>query len=177
MVSAEDGRWLGHIVAEQPHEACAYLIPAFTIQRSIEQATQSSLALPQTFHKAASGIGNSSERTALSWASEQSQAELLQLLLASQDVDINLKGSFGHTPLSWAAEKGYQEVVKLLLTHQDVDVSSKGPLGRTPLSWAAENGHYEVAKLLLARQDTDVNSKDLDGRTPLSRAAAEDTKK
>ncbi|KAJ9646983.1 hypothetical protein H2199_001969 [Coniosporium tulheliwenetii] len=96
---------------------------------------------------------------------------VVKLLLARDDVDANLKDSYGRTPLSRAAAGGHEAVVKLLLARDDVDANSKDKEGRTPLLLAAWKGQEAVVKLLLARDDVDANSKDSYGRTPLSRAA------
>ncbi|QRD91348.1 putative cortactin-binding protein, partial [Aspergillus flavus] len=97
---------------------------------------------------------------------------IVEILLQTEDIDVDSKDSNGRTPLSWAAENGYEMIVKLLLDTGRVDVESKdSEYGRTPLSWAAENGHERVVKWLLDTGRMDVESKDSNGRTPLSWAA------
>jgi hypothetical protein len=87
--------------------------------------------------------------TPLSWAAGNGYNDVVNLLLAKDSIDRELKDSeYGQTPLSWAAENGHEAVVQLLLEHK-ADVESKdSKFGRTPLSWAAQNGHEAVVKLL-----------------------------
>ena len=107
-------------------------------------------------------------RTPLSWAAEYGYEEVVKLLLAKDDVDLDSRNDrFGRTPLSWAAENGHKEVVELLLAKHGVDPDSRDSDGRTPLLWAAQYGHKEVVKLLLAKYGVNPDSKDSDGRTPL----------
>lgn len=39
---------------------------------------------------------------------------VVQLLLERDDVEVNLKDSYGRTPLLWAAKSGHEAVVQLL---------------------------------------------------------------
>ncbi|KAL7942864.1 ankyrin repeat-containing domain protein [Trichoderma barbatum] len=111
------------------------------------------------------------ERTFLSWAAERGHEAVVELLLARNDIEVDLKDMDGRTPLSWAAEKGHGVVVDMLLARNDVLADSKDMDDRTPLSWAAEHGHEAVVELLLACSDVDAGSTDIWQRTPLSRAA------
>ena len=84
---------------------------------------------------------------------------MAKLLLAQDDINVNLKCTFGRTPLSWAAKKGHKTVVKLLLVRHDFDINSWDVDGFTPLSLAAKYGHNSVVRLLLMRPDVGVNVK------------------
>jgi ankyrin repeat protein len=64
-------------------------------------------------------------RTSLSWAAENGHETVVQLLLASNDVDPGSKNQAGQTPLILAAKKGREAVVQLLLANDDVDPDSK----------------------------------------------------
>jgi len=94
--------------------------------------------------------GSEAGRTALSWAAEIGQEEVMKLLLLHKDVDVSSEDRYGRTPLLWAAAGGHEAVVKLLLTRDNIDVSSKDGLGRTPLLWARLGRHMAVVELLLA---------------------------
>jgi len=110
--------------------------------------------------------------TPLSWAAGNGYGAVVNLLLAKDGIDLDLKDSqYGQTPLSWAAERGHEAVVKLLLETGKVEVDTKDNSSRTPLSWAAEKGHKAIVKLLLETGKVKVNSNDKDSRTPLWRAA------
>ena len=112
-----------------------------------------------------------SGRTPLSIAADQGHEEVVKLLLARNDVEVDSMDGDSCTPLSNAADQGHEEVVKLLLTRNDVEAGLKDNAGRTPLSKAAYGGHEEVVKLLLTRDDVEADSKDNDSWTPLSYAA------
>jgi ankyrin repeat protein len=114
---------------------------------------------------------DSYRRTPLSYAAKGGHEEVVKLLLATGQVDINTKDEDGWTPLSRAAWEGYKEVVNLLFITGQVDINAKDKYGWTLLSRAAWEGHEEAVKLLLATGQVDFNIKDKYGRTPLSRAA------
>jgi hypothetical protein len=110
--------------------------------------------------------------TPLSWAAGNGYDDVVNLLLATDSIDPNLKDSqYSQTPLLWAARQGNEAVVKLLLMTTKVEVDSKDIEGRTPLSWAAGQGYEAVVKLLLGTGKAEVDRKDGDGQTPLLRAA------
>ncbi|KAK0705626.1 hypothetical protein B0H67DRAFT_388117 [Lasiosphaeris hirsuta] len=115
-------------------------------------------------------VGN---KTLLCWAIEKAYKTVTELLLATGQVDINLKDAHFHrTPLSLAAECGHEAIVKLLLATGQVDINSKDTyIRQTPLGWAARSGHEAVVKLLLATGQVDIDSKDINGQTPLEWAA------
>ena len=103
---------------------------------------------------------------------EHGHEAIVKLLLATGNIDVDVKGNYGRMPLSYAAGNGHEAVVKLLLATGNVDVNVKDNDGWTPLSYAAGNGHEAVVKLLLATGNIDVDVKDKNwGRTPLSWAA------
>ncbi|KAK2612503.1 hypothetical protein QQS21_001441 [Conoideocrella luteorostrata] len=99
-------------------------------------------------------------RTPLIWAAENGHYAVVELLLATEKVDINFKDSLGQTPLSRAAENGHFAVIKLLLTTNRADINSRDRFGFTPLSWAAENGHYEAVKLMTTTNKLEFTSAD-----------------
>lgn len=54
---------------------------------------------------------------------------VVELLLESGKVDLNLKDGFGRSPLLWAAEKGHKAVIKLLLETGKVNLDSRDGFG------------------------------------------------
>jgi ankyrin repeat protein len=56
-------------------------------------------------------------RTSLSWAAWNGHEAVVKLLLATDGVDPDFKGTYGRTPLSWAAERGHEAVIRLLQAH------------------------------------------------------------
>ncbi|KID97501.1 ankyrin repeat protein, partial [Metarhizium majus ARSEF 297] len=132
-------------------------------------------------------------RRLLWWAAQEGFQDVVQLLVAQDDVAAHASDWRGRTPLHRASERGHEGVVKLLLANVKVDVNSWDSHGQTPLLCAAKNGHGTVVKLLLAHKDTQRNwtangheeivrlllddssanlkTKSFDGATPLSVAA------
>ena len=98
--------------------------------------------------------------TALHIACLKGSTETVTLLLAEDDVDVNIKTKGGDrdTPIYIACENGHVEVVKLLLAQDGIDVNpTRRWLGDTPLFTAARSGHDEAVKLLLAEEKVNVN--------------------
>jgi ankyrin repeat protein len=62
---------------------------------------------------------------------------MVELMLAINKVEVDLKDGFGQTPLLWAAQNRHEAVVKLLLETGKVEVDLKSEFGQTPLSFAA----------------------------------------
>lgn len=116
-------------------------------------------------------MGDSDDRTPLSWAAAIGNEAAVKLLLVTDGVNPNSKDYTGRTPLSFAAKYGLEAVVKLLLAHDDIDPEPKSSEGETPLFNAARNGHDVVVELLLAYESVDPDSKDVKERTPLLEAA------
>lgn len=77
--------------------------------------------------------------------------EMVELLLATDKVDVNSKNRDSSTPLSRAARGGHMEVAKPLLARDDVQANSKSNEGLTLLSEAAwtANRKREILELLL----------------------------
>jgi ankyrin repeat protein len=110
--------------------------------------------------------------TALHWAVYNSNAEMVQILLA-RGADVKATTRLGRlTPLMIAAKNGDVDVIKLL-TDAKADVVSPNANGTTPLMFAAGSGQANAVKLLLDR-GADVNAADTtNGQTPLMFAAAQ----
>ncbi|KAK4155941.1 hypothetical protein C8A00DRAFT_41494 [Chaetomidium leptoderma] len=111
------------------------------------------------------------EATPLSWAARGGHEAVVELLLATDQAEVDSKDRHGQTPLSRAAKGGHEAVVKLLLATGQAEINSKDRYGQTPLSRAADCGHESVVRLLLETGQAEVDSKDILGRTPLSLAA------
>ncbi|KAL2843948.1 ankyrin repeat-containing domain protein [Aspergillus pseudoustus] len=84
-------------------------------------------------------------------AAQEGDEELMEVLLRSEQVDVNSSTwDDGRTPLSLAAQFGHEGIVKLLLETGKVRVNAKdSERSWTPLTWA-KRGRYEgVVQLLL----------------------------
>ena len=107
--------------------------------------------------------------TPLIMACEEGHVEIINLLLAKEDIDINL--IHGTAPLIIGAH--HPDVVKLLLDQKGIDVNCQDDFGRTALMRAARWNLLESAKLLLEREDINVNIRNVNirgngrGRTAL----------
>lgn len=99
------------------------------------------------------------------------QEAVVELLITTEGVNVNLKDWYFRTPLSLAAENGHDGILKLLLATEKVDVGPRSSFVNQPLLLAAENGHDAVVKLLLATPKVDPNLENMYGLTPLLQAA------
>lgn len=108
--------------------------------------------------------------TALLIAASSGQHAIVELLLTTDDIDINSQDNLGRTALAHAAINGHQKIAELLCGYESVDIELKDIYGATPLSLAARHGHGGVVDLLLSTERAVVTSQDCFGRTPLSYA-------
>lgn len=88
----------------------------------------------------------------LYWAVKNGHKEVVKLLLARGDIDVNLYGAHCSTPLLLAVEGRHEEVMKLL--------NSGTGVHRAELLYAANQRHEEMVKILLTRDDINVNAED-----------------
>lgn len=117
-------------------------------------------------------IMNHQGRTPLHQAAENGHAVIVELLLSTYNIDVDLEKTFGgYTPLLLAAKNGHDVVVTLLLQTAKVDVDRQNSNGETALLLAAANGYNTTVRLLLDSGEVDVNRKRMGGHTPLILAA------
>ena len=107
--------------------------------------------------------------------------EVVESLLARDDLDPNIVDHDGESALGYAVFRWHSDVVRLLLNRPDIDVNRRDRFGRTALGRvaaicraAASYFSFEAAELLLEREDTDINLPDNRGWTPLHCACKED---
>jgi ankyrin repeat protein len=105
--------------------------------------------------------------TVLMVAVAEDSPQIVKLLLARDDVDVNARSDVMETALHIAADRGYVSSVKLLLERRDIRVNEKNRSGWTPLTKAAFAGHVEIVKVLCARKDVALNAVDQDRQTAL----------
>lgn len=110
-------------------------------------------------------------RTILHVAVGDKNPALVELLLKSVEIDVNIRDKKGETPLHEAARSGCTEIVQLLLANDKVNVNSHDNNWKTPLHEAAGSRYTRIVTLLLTHRRVDVNSKDDTGQTPLHEAA------
>jgi len=110
--------------------------------------------------------------TALYYACEDGNNDLVELLLAHPNIDPNAAGEYGDTPLTIASNDGRGKIVKLLLAHPMIDVNKRCVNGavHSPLVAACTQGRLGVVKLLLARPDINVNMNAGEGKDDVDTA-------
>lgn len=107
--------------------------------------------------------------TPLHVAADNSNQEMIELLLNKYNANVNAKDQGGVIPLHYAVKKRSLQTVKNLLEHGtqvDVACTWEDRPGIQPLHLAAEEGNLEIIQLLLTHS-AKINCSDEDGRTPL----------
>jgi ankyrin repeat protein len=94
--------------------------------------------------------------TPLGCAAKMGHSDIVQLLLAEDDVDPNIADESYSTPLCWACEMGHVSIVRQLLAQDDVYIDGISG-SKSPLIMACFGGHVEIINLLLAQDGIDVN--------------------
>lgn len=112
-------------------------------------------------------FGNELGSTALTWAAEKGNTEIIEKLIA-HDADVDHATHKGYTALSFAASRGDTTNVEALLSHNP-DVNHADFRGETALDKAARNGHLDIVKLLLFN-GADIGHRDNKGKTALQKA-------
>ncbi|KAF5702777.1 ankyrin repeat-containing protein [Fusarium mundagurra] len=99
-------------------------------------------------------------------ASRRGNLKTVRLLLAMDEIRMNVSSNNGDTALTAAAQAGFADVVKVLITDGRIEVDYENH-GRTALSFAAESGSEATVYELLATRAANPNSQDNQARTPL----------
>ena len=110
--------------------------------------------------------------TPLHIASVYANQDIVEVLLKSNELDVNLIDNAGHTAVCVASEAGHADIVSLLLRRDAERINHKDWHGRTPLGLASLRGHEATVRVLLRQQHIDVNLADDSGRSPLALAAS-----
>jgi len=105
---------------------------------------------------------DSLNRSPLMLAAAYGQKRLLQFLLSSNGIKVNLTDLDGKTALGFAVESAQFDIVQTLLSSSNIDVNIGNPfvLACDKASGMADEAHpcTQIVKLLLSRPDLDVNS-------------------
>jgi ankyrin repeat protein len=91
---------------------------------------------------------------------------VIDLLLSSKGMDVDLSNKQGETPLMLASINGEIPIVKALILKNKAQIDH---IGWTPLHYACAKGHLDVASFLITN-GANVNSLSLGGTTPLMMA-------
>lgn len=95
--------------------------------------------------------------------------DIVEQLLSSGDISVNMSDRRGHTPLCIACVYGRYEIAKLLI-ERGADPSYVIPsVAITALHIASSNGFPDIVKLLM-NEGADTGARDQSGSTPLDYA-------
>ncbi|KAH8911813.1 ankyrin [Coniochaeta sp. PMI_546] len=98
-------------------------------------------------------------------------APVMQILLATDNVYVNVNDDSGYSPLMWAVKQNMHHNISLLLEDGRVDVNLKSPRdGDTPLIVAVGRNDILALELLLKCRDIDLDLQNRKGVTALSLA-------
>ncbi|KAG0134772.1 ankyrin repeat-containing domain protein [Tuber indicum] len=112
------------------------------------------------------------KRTPLVEAAESGQANMVQLFVGRDNVDVNSQDVLDRkTALCYAASRGHHEVAQVLLSDGRTERNFRTEEDWTPLHLAASRGHHLVVEVLLSDTRTDANARDRESWTPLQVAA------
>ncbi|MBU3624133.1 ankyrin repeat domain-containing protein [Polynucleobacter sp. AP-Latsch-80-C2] len=92
--------------------------------------------------------------------------QVIELLLSSKGMDVDLSNKQGETPLMMASINGEMPIVKALIVKNKAQIDH---IGWTPLHYASAKGHLDIASFLILN-GANVNSLSLGGTTPLMMA-------
>ena len=105
------------------------------------------------------GRGN----TALHFASSHGHSEIISVLLAQPEINVNQKNIIGQTPFHFGCNNGHVEVVKVLLRDSRVDINLPDKYDCTPLWYTSFYGYVEVIKWMIA-SGREITNLDLKGK-------------
>ena len=89
--------------------------------------------------------------TALHRAALNNHVEVVKLLLAHPDINVNVQSVYGYTPFSYSCGSANTILVaQVLLKDPRVDVTLDDNNGQTPLWFACRNGFREMVERLIA---------------------------
>ena len=115
------------------------------------------------------------KRTPISWAINWAGGtpEIVNMLLARDDINLNNQDSHGETAICSAASAGQTEIAQYLVERSDTDVNHPSHKMFTPLIFAASRGHTRIIEILLTREDIDMDAQESSDMTAIAWAAYE----
>ena len=105
-------------------------------------------------------VFNNEGLPALYLACEYDRVDLISLILAHPQIDVNQKNIDGVTPFLVCCHRNQLEIVKLLLKDSRVDINMTDDYNHTPLWYASSSGCLDVFKWVIAlRSEIDLDKK------------------
>ena len=110
--------------------------------------------------------------SALHLAVDLADKRMIQLLLAEERLDVNIRGSSNKTPLHQAVcrYKDRNHILPILLSDKRVDPNLKNQSGQTPFYEAVKLGCEATVRIFLTSDAVDINAGDSAGEKPIHRA-------
>ena len=113
---------------------------------------------------------SSNGSTILHFASRNSNEEVVEFLLKSNEISVNATDNLNKTPLMHACyDGGLLDNIKML-RQNGADIQARDCYGLTVLHFASRNSKQEVVEFLLKSNEISVNATDNLNRTPLMHA-------
>ena len=89
--------------------------------------------------------------------------QLLEVLLACPNIDVNIQDNDGKTAFLLACINGSREVAERMLT-LNIDVNHRDKRGKTAFMWSCIYGRREIVDMLLKNPKIDIHYRDNTGR-------------
>ncbi|ETW01979.1 serine/threonine protein kinase [Aphanomyces invadans] len=116
---------------------------------------------------------NTSGNAVVNHAAWRGLTDVMQVLLAQPDIDVNFENRAGNTVLYHACSEGFPEVACMLLAWPHINVNFGSRTGCEPLMAPCIKGQATVVRMMLTKPDINVNLFK-DGTTPLHAAIKHD---
>ena len=113
---------------------------------------------------------SSNGSTILHFASRNSNEEVVEFLLKSNEISVNATDNLNKTPLMHACYDGGRLNNIKMLRQNGADIQARDCYGLTVLHFASRNSKQEVVEFLLKSNEISVNATDNLNRTPLMHA-------
>jgi ankyrin repeat protein len=93
--------------------------------------------------------------------------EMVQYLIKTKQIDIEMKGKYGFTPLHCACNAGSIEIAKYLIENQNANINTTDNKGGNVWHFACKSDCLELVKYISLKTKQDVNALDQNGSTAL----------
>jgi ankyrin repeat protein len=104
-------------------------------------------------------------------AAKEGYNSLAEILLGTDEIEVEAVDHSGRTALFFAAMSGHKEIAERLISTGKAEVNVADSVMSTPLILATRNGRKTIVELLLCTSSIEVNAKTRQGFTALMEAA------